>query len=251
MSDAPLDPQLRFQNIALEHSELVARRSMSWAESTNRTTMFMTVVSAAVVGLALFAQTGIAGRSMALLALLILSVVLAIGVTTVLRIGQLDELDMRWIQGLNRLRAVRLEMDPSLEPYIVTSANDDFDSVIGEYVTEGQSPAYAFGTLMALLLVVNAMLVGVIGGLLPAVVLADGYDGLVSVATGVIATTFFTITSGLAVYRSTLSYSSRVKSIVPARPAVDGAAGPTGRVAPAAETQPEAPGSLQRVPPSD
>jgi len=46
-----VDPQIRLQNIALEHAELLSRRSMSWAEATNRTTMFMTVVGAAVVGL--------------------------------------------------------------------------------------------------------------------------------------------------------------------------------------------------------
>src|SRR5918995_2475172 len=160
-----VDPNIRLQNIALEHAELMSRRAMSWAESTNRTTMFMTVVGAAVVGLALLAQTGIHLDSIALMATLIFAVVLLIGLTTLLRIGQLDEHDMHWIQGLNRLRMLRLELDPGLEPYLVTSTYDDFDSVLEAYTTKHESPAYAFGTLLVMLVIVNAVLVGVLGGL--------------------------------------------------------------------------------------
>ena len=211
------DAHIRLQNMALEHAELVARRSMSWSESTNRTNMFMTVVTGAVVGLALFGQTGITGRGMALLAVLILAVVVLIGITTALRIGQLDELDMRWIQGLNRLRALRLELDPGLARYLVTSAHDDFGSVLEEYTTENASPAYAFGTLLAMLLVVNSMLVGVIGGLVPATFLAEGYDAAISVVAGVVATVLFVAAVGLWTYRLTRDFPARLVTVVPAR----------------------------------
>jgi hypothetical protein len=208
-----VDPNIRLQNIALEHAELLGRRSMSWAESTNRTTMFMSILGAAVVGLALFAQTGVAGGSIALLALVLMSVVLLVGLTTLLRIGELDEHDMRWIQGLNRLRSLRLELDPGLAPYLVTSPHDDFKSVLEAYAVAGASPAYAFGTLLALLVTVNAVLAGVVGGLVAANLAADA---VTVVAVAIAAAIGFLVATGLAMYRSVRAFPARLVSLVPA-----------------------------------
>ena len=205
------DAQLRLQNIALEHAELVARRSMSWAEATNRATMFMTVVGAAVVGLALFAQ--VREDSLPLLALVILSVVLVIGLTTFLRIGQLDDEDMRLIQGLNRLRHMRLELDPGLAPFLVTSPHDDFDSVIKAYGPVGASWLSGFATLAVLLLIVNSVLVGVVGGLVAANVRAEGW---VAVLVGIVSAVGFAVASAFWFYRAISRVVARFEAVVPA-----------------------------------
>jgi hypothetical protein len=47
---------LRLQVLATEHWSLLATRTMLWNESFSRTGMFLTVVSASVVGLALVGQ---------------------------------------------------------------------------------------------------------------------------------------------------------------------------------------------------
>jgi len=208
-----VDPEIRLQNISLEHGELTARRAMSWAESTNRTTMFMTVVGAAAVALALFAQTGVTGASMALLAVIICSVVLLVGLTTLLRVAQLDEEDMRWIQGLNRLRSLRLELDPGLAPYLVTSQYDDFASVLEAYTTEHASRAYAFGTLVVLLVGVNAVLVGFVGGL---AAVSLGGDLTAAVLVAALAATGFLVATSIWMYRGVRQMPGRLVSLIPA-----------------------------------
>ena len=59
--DAERD-SLRLQILATEHWSLLATRSMLWSESFNRTGMFLTVVSASVVGLAFVGQAADFGR---------------------------------------------------------------------------------------------------------------------------------------------------------------------------------------------
>ncbi|CAN5727120.1 hypothetical protein BH23CHL7_BH23CHL7_09360 [soil metagenome] len=209
------DPQIRLQNIALEHAELMARRSMSWSESTNRTTMFMTVVGAAVVGLALFAQVAGAQGSVPILALLILSVVLAIGLTTFARFAQLDDEDMRKVQGLNRLRHMRLELDPELEPYLVTSRYDDFESVLDAYGARDRSFAGGLATLAVMLAVVNSVLIGVVSGL---VVVNVGGDGAIAVVAGVIAAFAFVAATAMWFLRAINRTAGRFVTLVPAPP---------------------------------
>jgi hypothetical protein len=210
-----VDPHIRLQNIALEHAELIARRSMSWSESTNRTTMFLTVVGAAVVGLALFAQASGPDGGLALLALLILSVVLLIGLTTFARLTQLDDEDMRLVQGLNRLRHMRLELDPSLQPYLVTSRHDDFQSVLRAYGPADASFVSGFATLAVLVLIVNCVLVAVVGGL---IAVQLGADATLSVLTGVVGAIGFAVAVGLWFLRAIRDLAARFVSLVPASP---------------------------------
>jgi amino acid transporter len=75
---------------------------------------------------------------------------------------------------------------------------------------------YAFGTLVVMLLVVNSIIVGVIGGLLPATVLADGYDPAISVVLGVVVTVLFVLGTGLWMYRLTRDFPARLVTVVPA-----------------------------------
>jgi len=228
-----VDPQIRLQNIALEHAELSARRSMCWGEATNRTTMFLTVVGAGVVGLALFAQTGAASNCLALLALLILSVVTVIGLTTFVRVTQLDDEDMRLVQGLNRLRHARLELDPGLAPFLVTSPHDDFESVLQAYGSTDASWTSGFATLAVLTLIINCVLVGVIGGLIAVNV---GIGGAWGVIVGLVAAVAFAVGLTIWFFRKVARYAARFVALVPAPRATDErpstvAGGPSDRTA--------------------
>jgi hypothetical protein len=115
---------VRVQILATEHWSLLATRQLAWTEAFSRTGIFLTVLSAAVVALALVAQTGSDG-DFTLFAVVLLPVVLFLGVATFFRLGAINQEDSRLIVGMNRLRRGYLETAPELEPYFVTGSHDD------------------------------------------------------------------------------------------------------------------------------
>ena len=78
-SGAGITDAVRAQILATEHWSLLATRSMTWNEIFSRASMFFTVLSAAVVALALVAQATAFGSGFRLFALLVLPVVLLVG----------------------------------------------------------------------------------------------------------------------------------------------------------------------------
>ena len=114
-------------------SELHAQRQMAWTESTNRASMFMTIVGAAVFGLAL---VGNATRFDTTFLLLV-----APGPADPRVRGRLEPRtpvgarahDWILMQGLNRLRRLRVELDPTIGSHLMQSVHDDFESVLDGY----------------------------------------------------------------------------------------------------------------------
>src|SRR5260370_38004459 len=51
--------------------------------------------------------------------------VLFVGIATVARLGWINQDDIRWVMGMNRLRHAYLELRPELEPYFVAGQYDD------------------------------------------------------------------------------------------------------------------------------
>src|SRR5215831_20738615 len=95
--------------------------------------MFITVLSAAVVALALVAQATAFGSEFRLYALLVLPVVLLVGVATRIRLSDANIEDFGLVMGMNRLRHAYLELAPELEPYFVTSHHDDEPGMLQTY----------------------------------------------------------------------------------------------------------------------
>src|SRR4029077_4750130 len=120
---------VRAQILATEHSSLLATRGMIWNEVFSRASMFITVLSAAVVALALAAQATAFGPGFRLFALLVLPVVLLVGLATILRLDAANDEDFGLVVGMNQLRHGYLEFAPELEPYFVTAHYDDEASV--------------------------------------------------------------------------------------------------------------------------
>jgi hypothetical protein len=120
---------VRAQILATEHWSLLATRSMTWNEIFSRASMYITVLSAAVVALALVAQATAFGPTFRLFALFVLPVVLLVGLATILRLGAANGEDFWLLMGMNRLRHGYLELAPELEPYFVTESHDDPRSV--------------------------------------------------------------------------------------------------------------------------
>jgi hypothetical protein len=154
---------LRMQILATEHWSLLATRSMTWNEMFTRASMFLTVVSAAVVALALVAQATDFGPNFRAFALLILPVVLLLGIGTFIRLGDARGEDVWHIVGMNRLRHAYLEMAPDLEPYFITSHYDDIAGVMQTWSPEASlRPSRVLAGTPILVGIINAVLVGVL-----------------------------------------------------------------------------------------
>jgi hypothetical protein len=137
--------------------------------------MFLTVLTGAVVALALLAQVGHFNGPFIVVALLILSVVFFVGLATIGRLSALNREDIRWVAGMNRLRRAYLEIDPDLEPYFLTGSHDDVHGVsltMGIESLPGRwsagAMAHGFTTLPAVMSVVVSVVAGVLGSLVAA-----------------------------------------------------------------------------------
>lgn len=155
----------RLQILATEHWGLLATRSLSWNESFSRAGMFLTVLSGAVVALALVAQATAFGEGFVVFALLILPVVLFVGGATYVRLVEVNNEDVHWVYGMNRLRHAYLDMEPDLAPFFVTGYTDSDASIVRTYGSHatGSPLAHALVTTPATIAFVNAMVAAVLG----------------------------------------------------------------------------------------
>ncbi len=175
-----ITPAIRLQILTTEHWSLLATRSMSWNEAFSRCGMFLSLLSGAVVALALVAQATGFGEGFTLFALLLLPVVLFVGVATYVRLVEINEEDARWVAGMNVLRHAYLEEVPELERYFITGTTDD---KVGVMKTFGATPgpgtfAHQFVTTPGMLAVVDAVLAGVLAGVVAMILDESGGLGM-------------------------------------------------------------------------
>lgn len=155
------------QLLATEHWSLLSARSMTWNEMFSRASMFFTVVSAAVVALALVAQAADLGESFRLFAIPILSAVLLVGLGTFMQLTHAAATDVWLIAGMNRLRHAYLDLAPELEPYFVASHHDDRNGVqLTGWAGASFGPGRLLASTPAIVSAVNSVIGGVLAGLL-------------------------------------------------------------------------------------
>jgi hypothetical protein len=122
--------------LAAEHWSLIAARSLIWNEAQSRATVFLTVLSASIIALALAADaTGFGGQTTAL-ALVLLPVVLLLGIAAYVRLVQINTEEFRLVLAMNRLRRAYLALEPGLEGYLTTGHHDDERGVIATYMLD-------------------------------------------------------------------------------------------------------------------
>jgi hypothetical protein len=161
----------KLQILATEHWSLLATRSLTYTESLGRVSMFLGILSGAVIALALVAQADRFGPTFILIAILTLLVVLFSGVATISRLMSLNRDDFRWVIGMNRLRHAYLELHPELEANFITSPYDDVSGALrtlGIDVSAGRrlgSALHVFQTLPGMLSVIVAAVAGAIAAL--------------------------------------------------------------------------------------
>lgn len=184
---------LRVQLLTTEHWSLLATRSLSWNESFARAGMFLTLLTGTVVALALVAQATDFGQGFAIFALLLLPVVLFVGCATFVRLGEINDEDVVWVQGMNRLRRAYLELDPGIEPYFITGWTEDVAGVLRTYGTSIGEPnlrensMHALVTTPAMIAFVNCVVAAVLVGLVLAELGAGMEFAAIGAAVGFVA----------------------------------------------------------------
>ncbi|MDP9468194.1 MAG: hypothetical protein M3P32_05565 [Chloroflexota bacterium] len=164
---------LRMQILATEHWSLLATRSLTWNEAFARAGMFLTLLSGAIVALALVAQATALGEGFVLFAVMILPVVLFLGLATYVRLLEINNEDYVWVRGMNRLRGAYLEMDPGLAQYFVTGTTEDAEGIFRTFGSMPEAPGnletgffHAFVTTPATIAFVDAMLAAVLSAII-------------------------------------------------------------------------------------
>jgi hypothetical protein len=179
-------PSSPLQILATEHWSLLATRSLTYTESLGRVNMFLSVLSGAVIALALVAQADRFGMTFIAVAILMLVVVLLVGIATVARLQTLNRDDYRWVIGMNRIRHAYLELHPELKSHFVTSPYDDLPGALqtlGIDISGARglgSVRHGFQTLPGMISVLVAAVAGAIGALAAAAFTAPLFGVLVA-----------------------------------------------------------------------
>jgi hypothetical protein len=174
--------------LASEHWSLLATRSLIWNEAMSRATVFLTVLSAAIIALALLADATGFGPQTTALALVLLPVVLLLGVATYVRLVLINTEEFQLVLAMNRLRRAYLTIAPDLEPYFTTGHHDDEQGLVTTYMLHRPTRARLWLHFLVntptIVATVDAALATVIVVLL---VQGTGTSGASVVAAGVVA----------------------------------------------------------------
>jgi hypothetical protein len=133
--DRPLGPDAP-PILAAEHWSLLAARSLIWNEAMSRATVFLTVLSASIIALALLADATGFGPQTTTLALVLLPVVFLLGIAAYARLVQINTEEFQLVLAMNRLRNAYLQIEPGLERYLTTGHHDDERGVIATYMLD-------------------------------------------------------------------------------------------------------------------
>jgi hypothetical protein len=121
----PLSDARAINILTTEHWSLLSGRALGYQEILGRATVFVAILSATLVALALVAQATHFGRETLWLAALLFSVTLLIGLTTFARALTLNYEDARYVEGMRRLRSAYFEISPDVEPYFISRLTHD------------------------------------------------------------------------------------------------------------------------------
>ena len=163
----PFDDPRAMQILSTEHWSLLATRSLSWSESFSRAGLFLSVVSATAVALALVGQASTFGDQFVAFALVMLPVDLFIGLATFTRLDEVNNEDLIWVAGMNRIRAAYAQIGPGLMPYFISGLTDDAHGVEQTYGVHrpGNALAHWLVTMPGMIAVIDGVLAGLITGL--------------------------------------------------------------------------------------
>jgi hypothetical protein len=167
----PIDDPRALAILTTEHWSLLSARSLVYNESFARAGMFLAFLSTTMFALGLIATATGFSDGFLVVAAVILSVDLFVGLASLGRMGATSQEDMRYLQAMGRLRHAYLQMVPGLEPYFMSAHHDDAASVLAVYGPINPSPIanllHGFTTTPGMI----GMLCSVVTGALAAVLL--------------------------------------------------------------------------------
>jgi hypothetical protein len=210
----------RLQVLATEHWSLLATRSLTYTEALGRVTIFLAILSGAVIALALVAQADHFGATFIAIAIPLLSIVVFAGVATISRLIQLNSDDYRWVIAMNRLRHAYLKLHPELEPHFTASPYDDLHGALQtlgiDEVSGGgrvNSFTHLVQTLPGMLSVIVAAVAGAIGALVAIAVALPPLSAILAAAAGfVVVVLVLGIWGQRSAYRGSPSIEPRFPS---------------------------------------
>lgn len=190
-SNRPVDDPRALQILSTEHFSLLSARSLAYNESFTRAGMFLTFLSASLVVLGFLVGPLGLTETYALIAALLLSANLFIGLATLTRLLDAGQEELQAVRGMNRIRHAYVEMVPGLEPYLVAGIHDDAIGVLSAY---GPTPAERPGPVSMIVhgITTTGGMVGAInalvaGGLGAVVTLGLGLPISIGLATAAVA----------------------------------------------------------------
>jgi len=183
----------QLQILATEHWSLLATRSLTYNESLTRVTIFLAILSGALIALALVAQADRFGETFLAIAIPMLLVVLFAGIATISRLMRLNRDDYRWVVGMNRIRHAYIALHPELEANLVTSPYDDLRGALQtlgiDDLGEGGGVGSVFHMVQTLPGMLSVILAAVVGAIVALAARAFGSPpiGMVLAATAAFA----------------------------------------------------------------
>jgi len=156
-------PAVRAQLLATEHWSLLASRSTTQGEVLTRISMFLYLVSAGLVSLALAGQATDFDEGFPAIALTLLGIILLVGVLTQVRVINVALEDLAYVLAMNRLRGAYAQLDPGVAEYFMASRFDDMPgSQTTYYFLGARNRSQVFGSSMVFIIVVNSALLGLL-----------------------------------------------------------------------------------------
>jgi hypothetical protein len=222
MSRPPVPPppasSPRAQLLATEHWGLLAARSTAQSEVLTRITIFLTLFSAGLVSIALIGQATDFDGTFGPFAVAVLVLVVVIGQLTQVRVMNVGIEDLGYVLAMNRMRAAYIELDPGIEPYLMASAHDDQAGSVRTYDFFGtrSMASHLLGSSMVLILVVNAILLGL---LTSAIALTAAAPAWLVVVLGAVVAVAFSIAGSV---RGQRLYLSQWRTYQPINPTPQG-----------------------------
>ena len=180
-----LDDPRALTILTTEHWGLLTARSLVYNEAFARAGMFLAFLSATLVALGLMSTAMGFSDTFLIATAVVLSLDLFIGMASLGRIAAASDEDLRYLQGMNRLRHAYLEMVPGLDRYFITSQYDDFNSVAKFYTPTGAGAVrgllHGFTTTPGMIGVICS---AVTGGLVAVIAILMSHDPIVGALAG-------------------------------------------------------------------
>lgn len=154
------------QFLTTEHSALQAARSALVIEGNGRTASFLSTISAGVVALALIFQISRFGDVFLLFSLVLIPILGFIGISTYVRVVQIDYADLAYTSAINRIRNFYHHTTPEIEQYLSFPGSDDERSISRSRVIYTSFAWTVISYPSGLVLVINSLLTGALASLL-------------------------------------------------------------------------------------